>query len=127
MDIAGIITAAKLGSTRKDAQVDTCAVFAAALYDLLSGHSVACKLVTAVKRGLGAWAHSLVEVDGRYYDSKGEFSTEIYRARAKIHPTVKLDIVYQADTRAECYEAEFDELHAFYLQMLSKSARKLAQ
>jgi hypothetical protein len=51
----------------------------------------------------------------------GEFSTSIYRARAKIHPAVTLDITYQPDSRVECYEPEFDELHAFYAKMLNKA------
>lgn len=121
MDIDAIIKAAKLGRTRKDAQEETCSVFAAALYDALSARGITCKLVTAVKSGFGGWAHSLVEVAGRYYDSMGEFSTTIYRARAKIHPTVTLDITYQPDFRIDCYEPEYDELHAFYLQMLNKA------
>lgn len=121
MDIEATIKAAKLGRTRKDAQIDTCSVFAAALYDLLITN-MPCKMVTVVKGGLGSWAHSVVEVDGRYYDSLGEFSTEIYRVRTKIHPTVRLDIAYKPDTRDDCYEAEFDELHAFYLKMLRKAA-----
>ena len=121
MDIDAVIKAAKLGRARKDAQVDTCSVFAAALYDLLLP-STPCKMVTAVKGGLGAWAHSIVEVDGRYYDSMGEFSVDIYRTRMKVHPTVKLDIQFKPDSREDCYEPEFDEMYAFYLKMLRKAA-----
>lgn len=121
MNINAIIQAAKLGRARKDAQVDTCAVFAAALYDVLSAHRIPCQIVAAVKKWFGSWAHAVVEVDGRYYDSMGEFSTDIYRARAKVHPKVTLDIEYQPDFRSECYEPEFDELHAFYVRMLNKA------
>lgn len=121
MDISAIIGAAKLGRSRKDAQEDTCAVFAAALYDVLSAQAIPCQMATAVKKGLGAWAHAVVEVAGCYYDSMGEFSTGIYRARSKIHPKVTLDISYQPDCRSECYEPEFDELHAFYVKMLNKA------
>jgi len=121
MDIDAVIKAAKLGRARKDAQVDTCSVFAAALYDLLLPIKP-CKMVTAVKGGLGAWAHSIVEVDGRYYDSMGEFSVDIYRARMKVHPTVKLDIQFKPDSREDCYEPEFHEMYAFYLKMLRKAA-----
>ncbi|WP_432263338.1 hypothetical protein [Cupriavidus sp. TMH.W2] len=121
MDINAIIQAAKLGRTRNDAQEDTCAVFAAALYDVLSAHGIPCQMVTAVKREGHAWAHLIVEIAGRYYDSMGEFSTSIYRARARIHPTVSLDIAYQPDVRSDCYESEFDELHAFYVNMLNKA------
>lgn len=125
MDIEAVITTAKLGRTRKEAQVDTCTVFAAALYDLLSGQ-MQCRMVTAVNQGVLRWAHAVVEVDGRYYDSMGEFSVPIYRARAKIHPTVNLNITFLADSRDECYEPEFNELYAFYLHTLSKAARSLA-
>lgn len=120
MDIDTIIRTAKLGRSRKDAQEDTCAVFAAALYDVLSAQGVACKMVAAVKKGVNSWAHAVVEVAGRYYDSMGEFSTDIYRARAKIHSKVTVDIAYQPDFRNDCYEPEFDELHAFYVKMLNK-------
>lgn len=121
MDLNAIIQAAKLGRSRKDAQEDTCGVFAAALYDALSAQGISCQMVTAVKKGLGAWAHAVVEVAGRHYDSMGEFSVSIYRDRAKIHPKVTLDILYQPDSRSECYEPEFDELRAFYIKMLNKA------
>lgn len=121
MDLATIIQTAKLGRTRKDAQEDTCAVFAAALYDVLCAHGVSCRMVTARKEGFGGWAHAVVEVDGRHYDSMGEFSVDIYRARARIHPKVTMDIVYKPYFREECYEPEFDELHAFYVKKLGKA------
>lgn len=121
MDIDAIINAAKLGRARKDAQIGTCAVFAAALYDVLSTQGVPCRMVTAVKKGGRAWAHAVVEVAGRYYDSMGEFSTVIYRKRAKIHPTVVLNIDYQPDCREDCYEEEFDEMYAFYVKILNKA------
>lgn len=124
MNIEELIKSAKIGRARKDAQVDTCAVFAAALYDLLSA-AMACKMVTVVNRGVLPWAHSVVEVDGRYYDSLGEFSTPIYRVRAKIHPSVTLNLRYQADSREECYEPEFAEMYAFYLKELTKSFRRI--
>jgi len=116
-----IILDAKLGSARKDAQIDTCTVFAAALYDLLPEQGIVCKMVAVEKRGLGAWAHSVVEVDGRYYDSMGEFSVDIYRTRAKIHPKVELDIQFRPDSRHDCFESDFDEMYTFYVKMLSKS------
>ena len=121
MDIEEIIKTAKLGRERKGAQEDTCAVFAAALYDVLTEQGVACKMVTVTPRGLLPWAHAVVEVDGRYYDSMGEFSTDIYRARAKIHPTVGVRIEYEPDFRCDCYEPEFDEMHGFYVKMLRKA------
>lgn len=58
MDVDLIIKAAKLGRERKDAQVDTCTVFAAALYDVLSSQGVQCKMVTVVPDGIGKWAHA---------------------------------------------------------------------
>lgn len=127
MDIGAIIMAAKLGRARKDAQEDTCTVFAAALYDLLLGQGIPCKMVTVVKHGFGSWAHAVVEVDGRYFDSMGEFSTNIYRTRARIHPSVSLDISYQPDERADCYEEEFVEMYNFYRKMLNKAVASQAQ
>ena len=80
MDIQAVIAAAKLGRSRKDAQVDTCSVFAAALFDLLSQQGIPCQMVTAVHRGLRPWAHSVVEVSGEYFfDSLGVFSNDLYR------------------------------------------------
>jgi len=121
MEIDAIIQAAKLGRSRKDAQEDTCAVFAAALYDVLSAGGIPCEMVTAVKKHGHSWAHSVVEVAGRYYDSMGEFSTSIYRLRAKIHSAVSVDIEYQQDSRGDCYEPEFEELYAFYAKMIDKA------
>lgn len=126
MDIDAIIKAAKLGRERRDAQVDTCAVFAAALYDVLTAQGISCQMKTVVPKGLAKWAHAVVEVEGRYYDSMGEFSAGIYRVRTKIHPTVKFTFNYKADSRIECYEPEFDELHAFFIKMLNKAICGLA-
>lgn len=121
MNINAIIAAAKLGRERKGAQEDTCAVFAAALYDVLSAQGIQCQMVTVVPVGLAKWAHSVVEVAGRYFDSMGEFSADIYRARSRIHPAVKFVFDYRADSRSECYEPEFDELHAFFIKALDKA------
>lgn len=122
IDINQIIKVAKLGRERKDAQVDTCGVFAAALFDVLTAHGLACKMICAVnKDGMHGWAHLVVEVDGHYYDSMGEFSIAIYRARAKIHPSVSVDIKYRKDLREECYDPEFDELYIFYVKALKKA------
>lgn len=124
MDIDAIIKAAKLGRERKDAQVDTCAVFAAALYDVLSAQGIQCQMVTVVPRGLCKWAHAVVQVADRYYDSMGEFSADIYRARSRIHSTVMFEFDYRADSRCECYEPEFDELYAFFLKALRASVTR---
>ncbi|MFK3607852.1 hypothetical protein PVE_R2G0535 [Pseudomonas veronii 1YdBTEX2] len=121
LDISAVILKSKLGRTRKDAQVDTCSVFAAALYDFLIDRGIPTKMVTAVKKGLGAWAHAVVEVDGRYFDSLGEFSISTYRDRARIHPSVNIDVSYVPDTRADCFEEEFIEMYNFYLRMLNKA------
>lgn len=128
LDVAALIKTAKLGRARKDAQVDTCTVFAAALHDVLLERDIAARLFTAspAQNCLGLWAHALVEVDGRYFDSLGEFSTEIHRARAKIHPKVECVLVYRPDHRDECFEPEFDDLHAFYVEKLQQAASQLS-
>lgn len=124
MDIVAIIKAAILGRERKDAQVDTCTVFAAALYDVLSGHGIHCQMATVVPHGLSRWAHAVVEVAGRYYDSMGEFSAGIYRTRAKIHPSVTFEFDYRPDSRHDCYDPDFSELHAFFVKALDKALSK---
>lgn len=121
IDINAVIQVAKLGRSRRDAQADTCAVFAAALYDVLSGNGIPCRVFSVVKSGGNSWAHAVVKIGGRYYDSLGEFSTSIYRNRAKIHPTVSTNITYKPYLRRDCYEPEFDKLHAFYVKMLNKA------
>lgn len=114
ISIAEIIKRAKLGRTRKEAQTDTCTVFAAALYDFLQAQQIPCSMACVQSVHGAPWAHLLVEVDGKFYDSMGEFSTEIYRARAKIHPTVKIQLKFTKDSRAECYDPELDDLYLFY-------------
>lgn len=122
LDINEIIKKAKLGRERKDAQVDTCTVFAAALYDVLTAQGIRCQMVCAVnKDGLRGWAHLLVKVEGHCYDSLGEFTTAIYRARAKHHPSVTESIEYRNDSRIDCYEPEFDCLYIFFVKALKKS------
>ena len=123
MDINALILEAKLGSARKDAQVETCTVFAAALYDVLSAQDISCQVFTAVNPGI--WAHAVVKSGGRYYDSKGEFSTSIYRARAKIHPTVDLVIEFKLDKRKWCEIDEYELLYEFYVKQLNKSWKSL--
>lgn len=121
-----IIDAAKLGRERKAAQMETCAVFAAALYDVLSAQGVACEMVTAspVGAGISSWSHAVVAVDGRYFDSMGEFSTDIYRKREGIHPSVSMDIRYQVDHRAECFEPDFEDLYTFFVNALTNALPK---
>lgn len=122
MDISSIIKDAKLGRSRKDAQVDTCSVFAAALFDVLTEYDIPCEMAYAANDDhMDRWAHSLVKVEGRYYDSLGEFSTDIYRKRSKIHPSVTVSIQYSKDYRSDCYESEFEEMYLFYVKVLKKA------
>lgn len=51
----------------------------------------------------------------------GEFSIEIYRERARIHPSVRIEIEYIPDFRDQCYESDYDELHSFFVKQLSNS------
>lgn len=118
IQITDLINQAKLGRTRKEAQIDTCAVFAAALYDFLQAQKIPCSMACVY----GArWAHLLVEVDGKFYDSMGEFSAETYRARAKIHPSVTVRLKFTKDFREDCYEPDFHELYLFYLKKIQKA------
>jgi hypothetical protein len=124
IDVAAIIAEAKLGRARKEAQEDVCFVFAAALHDVLADRGIPSELVVATKMGLCAipeWHHSLVKVGDRLYDSMGEFSEEIHRARAKIHPTVKTTIIFSRDDRANCHDDEFEEYREFFAKALKKA------
>lgn len=122
IQINDLIKRAKLGRTRKEAQIDTCTVFAAALYDFLQSQEIPCSMACVQSATLGEhWAHLLVEVDGKFYDSMGEFSAETYRARAKIHPSVTVRLKFTKDFREDCYEPDFHELYLFYLKKIQKA------
>lgn len=124
--VASAILSAKIGRERKEAQIETCTVFAAALYDVLSEQGLPCRLMTASCKGISPWAHSVVELDGHYFDSMGEFSLDIYRQRAKIHPSVALVVEYTPDTREDCFDEEdFTGLHEFLVGALRKAAGPL--
>jgi hypothetical protein len=126
-DLSAVILSAKLGRTRKDAQEDTCAVFAAALHDELKERGIYSRIFTAApstRSGI-VWYHAVVKVGSVYYDSMGEFTEAVYRTRARIHPRVSLDIGFKPDRRAFCYEEEFDEMHLFYRKVLSKAMNAL--
>lgn len=129
MDIIELIMQAKIGRERKEAQLETCAAFAAALYDVLEENGFDVRMVTAARTGVSAsmtWYHSVVEVDGRFYDSMGEFSTEIVRKRNRIHPSVGYELSFKPDTRDECFDADdYQALYEFLLKELRKSARKM--
>lgn len=128
MDIASIILSAKLGGERKAAQEDTCGSFAAALFDVLDECGLRPSIKTAtfiVLPGTRAsWHHAVVDVDGRLYDSKGEFTHEIARQRAKIHRSVTSRIDFKSDDRDCCYDEELDVLHQFLVKELRKSVKK---
>lgn len=118
------IQLAKLGGARRDAQEDTCGPFAAALYDALQARGIPCSLWAVCKHdwaGRPEWYHALVEVGGRYYDSRGLFTEEILRKRLKLHPSVALHVSYKPDSYSTCYDEELADMHAFCLKMLSKS------
>lgn len=123
-DIDALIRAAKIGRERKEAQIETCSVFAAALHDVLQENgcrpSVAC---VAYRQTSRPWAHCVVEVDGEYYDSMGRFDAEILRKRLKIHPTVAFKLEFAPEPRDDCYdESDYEELYQFLLERLRKAA-----
>lgn len=128
VDIADLIGTAKIGSERRAAQSDSCAPFAAALYDVLAELGLEPKLAVACHRGHtvdGTWYHQVVELAGRYYDSLGEFSLDILRKRLKIHPKAEFDLTFQPEPRAGCFEEEdYEVLHGFLVKELRKAAAK---
>lgn len=129
MDIIELIKTAKIGRERKDAQVDSCAAFAAALYDVLVENGFLPSLVTASYRGVTVertWYHAVVEVDGKMYDSLGEFSTQIMRDRLKIHKSTSYELKYEPDRREGCYdEDDFQGVYDFLVKEFRKTAKKL--
>lgn len=130
MDIVELIMSAKIGRERKDAQVDTCAPFAAALYDVLLENGFDAELVSVGYKGVTvehSWYHAVVSVDGTMYDSLGEFSEDILKARMKIKPTVEYKLSFALDSRDGCYdEDDYQVLYDFLVDQLRKAARKLS-
>lgn len=129
MEICELIKAAKIGAERKAAQIDTCAAFAAALYDVLSEEGFLPKMIAVCHLGAtiaGTWYHQVVAVDGKMYDSLGEFSTEILRKRLKIHPSCAYELTYANDRRQGCYhEDDFQDIYEFLVTELRRAARRL--
>lgn len=125
IDVGRLVAAAKLGRERRDAQVETCTVFAAALHDVLVENGVQAKVAVASRKGVtasGTWHHSVVESGGRYFDSMGEFSREILRKRLKIHPKVEFVVEIGPDRREGLYEAEdYEGLYEFMVKALRKA------
>jgi len=125
IDVGSLVMAAKLGRERRDAQVETCSVFAAALHDVLVENGMQAKVAVASRRGVTAsatWHHSVVESGGRYFDSMGEFSPEILRKRLKIHPKVEFSIEIGPDRREGLYEeADFEGLYEFMVEALRRA------
>jgi hypothetical protein len=128
-NIADLIKNAKIGRERKDAQIDTCGPFGAALYDVLVEYDFDVNLVVAGYRGVTTertWYHLVIEHDGTYYDSLGEFSTEIMRQRLKIHPRSEYALSFKPEPRLGCYEEEdYELLYDFLVAEFRKAARKL--
>lgn len=129
MDVDHLIKTAKIGRERKDAQVDTCAVFAAALYDVLMENGYSPSLRTAAHKSTtpeNNWYHLVVEVDGKMYDSMGEFSTDIILKRLKINPKREYEIKYIPEPREECFDAEdYGILYDFLFQQITNAFKKL--
>jgi len=125
MTLSEIIMAAKIGRYRKDAQIDTCDVFAAALYDALKARDIPCSVYTvAFTRAFSRmpeWYHGVVKVAGKYYDSLGEFSCDIIRTRNRIHPKVTFDLSFTKDIRDGFFNDEYADLHEHYLKFLAKA------
>jgi hypothetical protein len=129
MDILELVRTAKIGLERKAAQTETCAPFAAALYDALAENGVETNPAVACRKGYHSdrtWYHLVVEHGGRYYDSLGEFSSEILRKRLKIHPAVQFDLEFKLEPRDGCYEeADYDALHSFLLHAFRRAVNEM--
>lgn len=118
-----IIKEAKLGRARKEAQEDTCAEFAAALYDVLKELGISCILCTVRITGYSGEPayHTVVKVKDMYYDSLGVFSEKELRIRLKIHPKVTLHLKYERDRREGIFEDDMIDMYSFYKKQLTKA------
>ncbi|ARM91146.1 hypothetical protein RHEC894_PC00111 (plasmid) [Rhizobium sp. CIAT894] len=129
MDILQLIKTAKIGIERKAAQTETCAPFAAALHDVLAENGVETNLAVACRKGYRSdrtWYHLVVEHNGQYYDSLGEFSSDILRKRLRIHHSVQFELEFKQEPRDGCYEeADYDMLHSFLLHAFRRAASKI--
>lgn len=129
MDIIELLKTAKIGRERKEAQIDTCAPFAAALYDVLFENGFDVNLFVVAYRGAtvdSTWYHLVVEHDGIYYDSLGEFSTDIMRTRLKVRSSTQYELTFKREPRPGCYEEEdYAVLYDFLLDEFRRAARKL--
>lgn len=123
--VIATILNANLGSARKDAQIDTCEVFSAALTDTLLGLGIKCTVSAASffiePHHAPEWGHSIVTVCGRYYDSLGQFDHAIVRARLKIHRDVRTRLEIKRDRRG--FDPEFERLYKFYVAKLVAATR----
>lgn len=131
MDITTLILTADLGHEREDAQIDTCAAFGAALYDVLKSNGQSPQLFTVTHRDENpdwAWCHVLVRVGDTYFDSLGEFSDDIIRKRLGIEENEEYELIYEPDRREGCYDQDdFQLVYEFLLVELTIAANKLSQ
>lgn len=125
-DIARIIKEAKLGGARKEAQIDACEPFAAALFDVLTAAGIEAKFFCASFFIVGSrspkWAHAVVQSGGVFYDSLGLFNHEIIRSRQKTHKTVQTELRFEPDVR-EYDEGDWAYMYAFCRKKLEKSVK----
>lgn len=125
-DIERAISQAKLGSARKDAQIDACEPFAAALFDVLTSAgidaTVFCATFHLSHTNSPLWAHAVVRSGGRFYDSMGLFDHDTVRARQRIHKTVQTELRFTEDVR-DFDARDWAEMHAFCLKKLSAALK----
>lgn len=135
-NISTLIKESKLGILAKEAQEDACAPFAAALYDVLQEHHINCSLETAsyyrFQEKTPEWHHSVVNVNGQRFDSKGYFSEETLRKRLKIHQKVIVRVEYKADKRETVLDDDWhktfrDECHKKMAKYTKKNPQLLTK
>ena len=126
MDIHEIIVNAKLGSARKDAQIDACTAFASALSDFLNENQITHEAYTVsyLLYEKAKWYHAVIKVEDFYYDSLGLFNDDLVNQRSKIHKNVlpHVEIVYKKDV-VEC-DPDFEEMRSFFLKKLNLSLKR---
>lgn len=128
MTLDGIIKQAKLGRARKEAQEDSCAEFAAALYDVLAEFKVPSSLyVVRLDLYSEPTYHTVVKVKDTYYDSMGVFSEKSLRANLKIHPKVQFKLKFERDKRKGIFDDDTIGMYEFYKEKLVKVFQTLSR
>jgi hypothetical protein len=120
-----LILNAKLGSARKDAQIDSCGPFAAALHDILKMNGMRSSIWSAEMHweyfSKPEWGHYVVRYIGIAYDSLGFFDKKIICKREKIKSNFCL--VMRRMSRQGIFEDDEINMYNFFYSALAKQMK----